>query len=255
MITIGNKHHDSRGVYVGRPTVLGNPYTLKMYTRPDAIARYRIWLRQQWPLQGEVHAALLQLARLYKAREQLTLVCWCAPQRCHAEVIREAVLGIVQHGLVERPPVHQVATTRPPCGRDLVYRLALHQPVLHHAEHGFADHLCVAALWCAPTRERELTPLLIPAGELQQRGVHLAMALPLLPQPDPIPRDGVGAVVDFQRVGIAEDGGSPHIDSAAALVLVDDGDHGMLLSCKPLGVAMGVASGVKKNRSSAKGFF
>ena len=112
MITIGNKHHDHRGVYVGRPTVLGNPYTLEEYTRPDAIARYRIWLRQQWHLHGEVHAALLQLARRYKERGELTLACWCAPQRCHAEVIREAVLGMVQHGLVESQPVHQA----PPAG-------------------------------------------------------------------------------------------------------------------------------------------
>ena len=53
-----------------------------------------------------------------------------------------------------------------PCGRDLVYRLALHQPVLHNAEHGFADHLCVAALWGAPTQERQLLTLRIQAGEL-----------------------------------------------------------------------------------------
>ena len=112
MITIVNKHHSSSGVYVGRPTVLGNPYTLQAYTRTDAIARYRIWLRQQWQRHGEVHAALLQLARRYKERGELTLACWCAPQRCHAEVIREAVLGIVQHGLVERQPGHQA----PPAG-------------------------------------------------------------------------------------------------------------------------------------------
>ena len=112
MITIVNKHHGSSGVYVGRPTVLGNPYTLEAYTRTDAIARYRIWLRQQWQRHGEVHAALLQLARRYTERGELTLLCWCAPQRCHAEVIREAVLGIVQHGLVERQPVHQA----PPAG-------------------------------------------------------------------------------------------------------------------------------------------
>ena len=112
MITIVNKHQGSNGVYVGRPTVLGNPYTLKVSTRTDAIARYRLWLRQQWQRHGEVRAALLQLARRYHERGELTLLCWCAPQRCHAEVIREAVLGIVQHGLAERQPVHQV----PPAG-------------------------------------------------------------------------------------------------------------------------------------------
>jgi len=143
-----------------------------------------------------------------------------------------------------------------PCGWGLVPRLVLHQPVLHNAEHGLADHVRVAALWCTPTQERELlTTLLIQAGELQQRGVHLALPLPLLPQPDPIPRDGVGAGVCLQRVGIAEDGGSSNIDPATVMVLVTDGDHGLLLSCKPLGVALGVASGVKKNRSSSKRFF
>ncbi len=114
-----------------------------------------------------------------------------------------------------------------------MHRLALHQPVLHNPEHGLPDHLRVAPPWGAPTEERELVSLLIRARQLQQRGVHLAMPLPLLPQPDPIPRDGVGAGVDLQRVGIAEDGGSPHIDPVAALVLVVDGDHGMLLSCPP----------------------
>ena len=134
-------------------------------------------------------------------------------------------------------------------------RRALPQRVLHDAEHGLADHFRVAALGGAPTQERDLLTLLIPAGELQQRGVHLAMPLPLLPQPEPIPRDGVGAGVDLQCVGIAEDGGSPHIDPATVIVLVDDGDHDLLLSWKSLRVAMGVASGVKKNRSSSKGFF
>src|SRR5207244_4594711 len=114
MITIVNKHHSSSGVYVGRPTVLGNPYTLKVYNRTDAIARYRIWLRQQWQRQGEVHAALLQLACRYKERGELRLACWCAPQRCQPEVIREAVLGIVQHGLVERTPVPSVPPTGHP---------------------------------------------------------------------------------------------------------------------------------------------
>src|SRR5437016_1345250 len=120
-----------------------------------------------------------------------------------------------------------------PCGWGLVHRWALHQPVLHNAEYGLADHLRVAALWGAPTHEREFVPLCIRACQLQQRGVHLAMPLPLLPQPEPIPRDSVGAGVCLQRVGIAEDGGSPDIDPAAAMVLVDDSDHGVLLSCTP----------------------
>src|SRR6266403_4488410 len=104
------------------------------------------------------------------------------------------------------------------CGRPVVRGLALHQPTLHNPEHGLPDHLRVAALWRAPTQERELLTRRIQTGELQQRSVHLAMALPLLSQPEPIPRDGVGAGVCLQRVGIAEDGGSSNIDPATVMV-------------------------------------
>src|SRR5713226_1036138 len=134
MIDIVNKHYDRNGIYVGRPTVLGNPYTLKAYTRTDAIARYRLWLRQQWQLHGEVHAALLQLARLYKAGELLTLVCWCAPRHGHAEVIREAVLGIVQHGLVELQPTHD---------RQAAVRAGCHATAVHRT-------VCIQSAWLPP---------------------------------------------------------------------------------------------------------
>jgi hypothetical protein len=100
-ISIVNQQHGARtGVYVGRPTVLGNPYRVEELGREQAVARYRVWLRQQWQLGGAPRAQLLALARQYKAAGQLVLSCWCAPRQCHAEVIRDAVLGIVQKGLV-----------------------------------------------------------------------------------------------------------------------------------------------------------
>ena len=100
-IRIANQHHGaSTGVYVGRPTVLGNPYRVQVWNRAQAVEQYRAWLRRQWQAGGQVQAALLELARAYKAQGTLTLICWCAPRRCHAEVVREAVLGIVKHGLV-----------------------------------------------------------------------------------------------------------------------------------------------------------
>ena len=113
-ITIVNQHHSaSVGVYVGRPTLLGNPYHVQRYGRAQAMQRYRVWLRRQWQVGGAVKAALLDLARAYQAQGALTLRCWCAPRPCHAAVIREAVLGIVQHGLMEQPPT----PARPPDGR------------------------------------------------------------------------------------------------------------------------------------------
>ena len=112
-IRIVNKHQSARaGVYVGRPTLFGNPYRVQSETREQAVQQYRAWLRRQWQRGGAVKEALRALARAYIERDELTLLCWCAPRRCHAEVIREAVLGIVQHGLVKSQPPHdrQVAT-------------------------------------------------------------------------------------------------------------------------------------------------
>jgi hypothetical protein len=80
--------------------VLGNPYRVEEFGREQAVASYRVWLRQQWKLGGAPRARLLALARQYKAEGKLVLSCWCAPRQCHAEVVREAVLGIVKHGLV-----------------------------------------------------------------------------------------------------------------------------------------------------------
>jgi Domain of unknown function (DUF4326) len=83
------------GEYVGRPSVLGNPYVVGRHGMPEhVVARYRLWLRQQWRRGGAVRQELERLAAQYRRDGQLTLLCWCAPRPCHAEVIREAVLGI-----------------------------------------------------------------------------------------------------------------------------------------------------------------
>ena len=99
-ITIVNRRNGRvAGVYVGRPSVLGNPYvTGQDGARHDVVDKYRVWLRAQYRQDGAVRRALHTLARHYLTDGTLTLVCWCAPQACHAEVIRDAVLGMVQHG-------------------------------------------------------------------------------------------------------------------------------------------------------------
>jgi hypothetical protein len=97
-ITIVNRRNGrAAGVYVGRPSVLGNPYVIGHDgSRPDVVDKYRAWLREQYRHDGAVRRALRQLAMRYLTDGALTLICWCAPQPCHAEVIRDAVLGMVQ---------------------------------------------------------------------------------------------------------------------------------------------------------------
>ena len=96
-ITIVNRRNGRvAGVYVGRPFVLGNPYVIGHDgSRHDVVDQYRAWLREQYRHDGAVRRALRQLAMRYLTDGALTLICWCAPQPCHAEVIRDAVLGMV----------------------------------------------------------------------------------------------------------------------------------------------------------------
>jgi len=72
-------------VYIGRPSVLGNPYHLgPKETRGATIARYKAWLWEQIQAGGPVLDAIMDL------KPEANLVCWCHPQPCHGDVIMAA---------------------------------------------------------------------------------------------------------------------------------------------------------------------
>ena len=105
MIEIKNKrNYSGDGVYVGRGrgSVLGNPFPTNNgeRTRDQSVDLYHDWLQSQWVKGGAVKNELLRLARFYKRTDHLILICWCAPKRCHSEIIRDAILGIIDKGLV-----------------------------------------------------------------------------------------------------------------------------------------------------------
>ena len=67
-------------VYIGRPSVYGNPFQVGMDgTRAEVIERYRRWLMTKPEL---VARAKLEL-------RGKTLGCWCAPKPCHGAVLAE----------------------------------------------------------------------------------------------------------------------------------------------------------------------
>ena len=87
MIRVANKHSwkhakailQPGAVYVGRPSKWGNPYTIGQDgTREEVISLYRDWIAKKPELIGELAAMNPQ-----------TLVCWCAPLPCHADVLKE----------------------------------------------------------------------------------------------------------------------------------------------------------------------
>lgn len=77
------RHKRSRSadaVYIGRPTQWGNPFQIgRDGDRAEVIAKYRAWLMAQPDLVTAVRREL-------KGR---SLICWCAPQPCHGDVLIE----------------------------------------------------------------------------------------------------------------------------------------------------------------------
>lgn len=65
-------------VYVGRPTIYGNPFPMDGEAERNMVCdRYEAWIKTQPEL-------------LKAVRERLrgkNLVCWCAPKRCHADIL------------------------------------------------------------------------------------------------------------------------------------------------------------------------
>ena len=70
----------SGSVYVGRPSKFGNPFHVgKHGTRVEVIEMYRAWFLGQ--------PALVKAAKNELCGKDL--VCWCAPQACHADILLE----------------------------------------------------------------------------------------------------------------------------------------------------------------------
>ena len=95
MISVGNKQHGAKGMYVGRPSPLGNPFAMQgESTRAQVIRDYEDWLAEQ--LLDPHSAASIEIHRLAAlARKQdIGLVCWCAPKACHADIIKRTIAAI-----------------------------------------------------------------------------------------------------------------------------------------------------------------
>ncbi len=90
-IRVARKGQGLQGFYVGRPTPLGNPFRLlREEDRDRVVDRYATWLHEQLRRGNrEVTRALEELYQTLKLRGNITLLCSCAPKRCHGEIIAE----------------------------------------------------------------------------------------------------------------------------------------------------------------------
>lgn len=93
-IRVVNRRRGDRGVYIGRPSPLGNPFRIERdCSRDKVILLYRVWLKQQILTNPKTKAELTRLYNIALQSEELRLACWCAPAACHGNVIREVLFA------------------------------------------------------------------------------------------------------------------------------------------------------------------
>ena len=107
-IRIGNIKHGDNGIYIGRPffgrkgSPLRNPFKqAKGEPNGATLDRYRQYLTAE--IAAGNPAILEELARIQQARRdgEVMLICWCKPNPCHGDIIKEIVEGMPFQGPME----------------------------------------------------------------------------------------------------------------------------------------------------------
>jgi len=74
----------AEAVYIGRPGRWGNPFRIgRDGDRAAVVAKYRAWVFKRPEL----------LASIREHLRGKDLVCWCAPEACHGDVLLEIANG------------------------------------------------------------------------------------------------------------------------------------------------------------------
>ena len=97
MITIKNLHKEKPSkpydIKVDRTSILGNPYYLSNEEDRDKVCdKYNHYfnnLVSDLDQHKKFKLALDILIKLYQKYGKLNLFCWCAPKRCHVEIIKQ----------------------------------------------------------------------------------------------------------------------------------------------------------------------
>lgn len=85
-------HHPNQ-FYIGRPSVLGNPYWRDpRRAAGSTLPAYRDYLIGQIASGNQLLLqTLLDIEAKHKAGEDVLLLCWCYPAPCHGDVIKECI--------------------------------------------------------------------------------------------------------------------------------------------------------------------
>lgn len=109
-ITIGSLRHSRHligkpGVFrVDRTTPLGNPNFMATEDQRDLVCeQYKEWFHTFGRHQADVKRQLAKITEAAKTGPVI-LMCWCHPNRCHAETIRDAILEAMRNPEQEGTP-------------------------------------------------------------------------------------------------------------------------------------------------------
>lgn len=80
-----NCRRDPYDVYIGRPSPFGNPFS----HTPSTLARFRVGSREEAidAFSRWVHSKPDLIARIKRELKGKVLGCFCAPNRCHGDVL------------------------------------------------------------------------------------------------------------------------------------------------------------------------
>jgi Domain of unknown function (DUF4326) len=108
-IAVLSKKSGAKGTYIGRngmrygefDSPLANPFPMASEADRDAvIEQYRLWLWKEVKRgEGKVWDELIRLLGLLRSGHELKLVCWCAPRKCHGDVIKACLLWMLREGI------------------------------------------------------------------------------------------------------------------------------------------------------------
>jgi len=104
MISVLNKHqikNKSTGIYIGRGSVLGNPFThleldgtlaqYKCKSRDEALSNYETYLKQKISEKDLKICEELNKIFLLAINGDVNLICFCKPKSCHGDIIKKII--------------------------------------------------------------------------------------------------------------------------------------------------------------------
>jgi hypothetical protein len=99
----GNRTSHGNVVYIGRPSMWGNPFVIgRDGDRRAVIAKYENWLLGRLALPGKRPPSLAEIRRELQGKK---LACWCAPESCHGDVLARLADESDEDGEHEPQPV------------------------------------------------------------------------------------------------------------------------------------------------------